>query len=330
MKRVGIPHGLFYFYYYPLWKSFFEDLGWEVVTSSPSSRRTIELGIDTAVDEACFPIKVYMGHIRELCRCRLDYLFVPRLVSIEERSYICPKFMGIPDMVRALVDDTPPLIDIVVDMSRNQKHFQREMNELGQKLGVKRRDWQRAYQRGLQELGFCRALTREGHTMAEAIQIWEGQPAPSLPFADLNIGLLGHGYALYDTAISMDMINRLRRLGSRVILPESLERHLVEAQAATVPKRVFWTLGRSMLGSALHLDQRVDVDGIIYVACFACGPDSIIGEIIERKIKNKPFMFLTIDEHTGEAGLLTRLEAFCDMLRRRRNSNCDSNLSSYG
>jgi predicted nucleotide-binding protein (sugar kinase/HSP70/actin superfamily) len=330
MKRIGIPHGLFYFYYYPLWKTFFEDLGWEVITSSPSSRLTIEMGIDTAVDEACFPIKVYMGHIRELCRCRLDYLFVPRLVSIEERSFICPKFMGLPDMVRALVEEAPPLIDIVVDMSKSRKGFQDEMKRLGRLLAVKRRDWERAYQHGLQELEFCRALAREGYTMAEAIKIWEGQPAPTMPEADLNIGMLGHGYAIYDPGISMDMINRLRRMGSRVLLPERLERKAVEEQAATVPKRVFWTLGRSMLGSALHLDQREDVDGIIYVACFACGPDSIIGEIIERKIKNKPFMFLTIDEHTGEAGMLTRLEAFCDMLRRRRMSICDSDLSSHG
>lgn len=330
MKRIGIPHGLFYFYYYPLWKTFFEDLGQEVITSSPSSRFTIEMGIDTAVDEACFPIKVYMGHIRELCRYRLDYLFVPRLVSVEEKSFICPKFMGIPDMVRALIDDTPPLIDIVVDMSKNQKYFQNEMKELGRLLSVKRKDWERAYQHGLHELAVCRALAREGFTMSEAIEIWEGQAAPVIPESDLNIGLLGHGYALYDPGISMDMINRLRRLGSRVLLPESLERMAVEEQAATVPKRVFWTLGRSMLGSALHLDRRADVDGIIYVACFACGPDSIIGEIIERKIKNKPFMFLTIDEHTGEAGMLTRLEAFCDMLRRRRMSICDSDLSSHG
>ncbi|MDD2620621.1 MAG: hypothetical protein PHC92_08145, partial [Syntrophomonadaceae bacterium] len=81
---------------------------------------------------------------------------------------------------------------------------------------------------------------------------------------------------------------------------------------------------------ALHMAKRDDVDGIIYMACFGCGPDSMIGEIIERKLRNKPFMMITIDEHTGENGLVTRLEAFCDMLRRRRSASCENNLSAHG
>ena len=97
-----------------------------------------------------------------------------------------------------------------------------------------------------------------------------------------------------------------------------------------MPKRVFWTLGRKMVGTALHLDQRDDIDGMIYLACFGCGPDSLIGEVVESKVKNKPFMLVTVDEHTGEGGLVTRLEAFCDMLRRRRSANHESNLSAHG
>lgn len=47
----------------------------------------------------------------------------------------------------------------------------------------------------------------------------------------------------------------------------------------------------------------------------------MIGEMISRKVYRKPFMMLTIDEHTGEAGLVTRLEAFCDMLQRKKAIN---------
>lgn len=330
MKKIGIPRGLFYYYYYPLWKTFFEDLGLQVISSATTSRHTVEMGINTAVDEACFPIKVYMGHVQELCRYGVDYLFVPRLVSVEEKSFICPKFMGIPDMVRAQINGLSPLIDITIDLSRNRSSLQQEMKGLGRLLGKGRRQLEKAYCRGWQELKICHALAREGYTMAEAIDIWEGQAPPTLPLANLKIGLMGHAYALYDQGISMDMINRLRNFGCRVVLPEALNSEWIESQAATVPKRVFWTLGRRMLGSALHMDRCQDIDGIIYVACFACGPDSIIGEIIERKIKNKPFMFLTIDEHTGEAGMLTRLEAFCDMLRRRGAMHHEGNLPAYG
>ena len=106
--------------------------------------------------------------------------------------------------------------------------------------------------------------------------------------------------------------------------------HDIEANAATLPKRVFWTLGRKMVGSALHFDQNDRIDGIVYLACFGCGPDSLVGEIIERRIVNKPFIMLTVDEHTGEAGMLTRLEAFVDMIERQRRQAVESNLSPHG
>ena len=44
MLKVGIPHSLFYFYYYPLWKTFFEELGAQVIKSHPTSRLTVDQG----------------------------------------------------------------------------------------------------------------------------------------------------------------------------------------------------------------------------------------------------------------------------------------------
>jgi predicted nucleotide-binding protein (sugar kinase/HSP70/actin superfamily) len=63
-----------------------------------------------------------------------------------------------------------------------------------------------------------------------------------------------------------------------------------------------------------------EVDGIIGVIAFGCGPDSLMIDVVTRAAKrkfNKPLMNITIDEHTAEAGLVTRLEAFVDMLQRR-------------
>ncbi len=331
MSKVGIPRSLFYYYYYPLWKSFFSDLGAEVVTSGSSNRHTVEKGIELAVDESCFPIKLYLGHVAQLCREKLDYLFVPRLVSLEERSYICPKFMGLPDMVRALLPDTPPLIDITVDLSREEKSFQRDVIRVGQLFTRHKQRIKMAYRHGYEELRLCRALAAQGLTMKEAISVWEGGETADVSETDLNIGVLGHGYSLYDERISLNLINRLRGMNCHVLLPEHLDSDEVEREAATIEKRVFWTLGRKMLGSALHLNTRTDIDGIIYLACFGCGPDSLIGEIIERKVRDtKPFILLTVDEHSGEAGIVTRLEAFCDMLRRRRNYGSENKLSPYG
>src|SRR5665647_2305774 len=130
--RVGIPRGLFYYYYYPLWKTFFQDLGAEVVTSAWTNRQTVEKGIESAVDENCFPIKVYYGHVRELCHQELDYIFIPRLVSVEPRSYICPKFMGLPDMIKAVLPELPPVIDITVDVSKTDRLLKRDIIRVGE------------------------------------------------------------------------------------------------------------------------------------------------------------------------------------------------------
>ncbi|MEA4923892.1 MAG: acyl-CoA dehydratase activase-related protein [Syntrophomonadaceae bacterium] len=328
--KVGIPQGLFFFYYYPLWKTFFQDLGAEVVTSLPTNRQTIEKGVESAVDEACFPIKVYYGHVRELCGQSLDYIFIPRLVSVEPRSFICPKFMGLPDMIKAVMPDLPPVINITVDISRTERSLQQDIITVGQMFTAHKKKIQAAYQHGRQELRQCQELCRAGYNMAEAIKIWEGEEILLPSDYALNLGVLGHGYSLYDQTISMNLIARLRRMGCRVQVVETLDRNAIEVNAAQIPKRVFWTLGRKMVGSALLMEQRPEIDGIIYLACFGCGPDSMVGEIIERKVKTKPFMMMTIDEHTGEAGMVTRLEAFCDMLLRKREVSSESYISAHG
>ena len=74
------------------------------------------------------------------------------------------------------------------------------------------------------------------------------------------------------------------------------------------------------MGAAFHLHEQGDIQGMILVASFGCGPDSLVCEMVERVYKrNKkvPVLLLTLDEHTGEAGVVTRIEAFVDMLRWR-------------
>ncbi|AYO30678.1 hypothetical protein D2962_08620 [Biomaibacter acetigenes] len=73
------------------------------------------------------------------------------------------------------------------------------------------------------------------------------------------------------------------------------------------------------------------IDGIIHVASFGCGPDSLIGELLEHRVMREykvPFLYLTLDEHSGEAGFDTRLEAFLDILEGRKVS--ESNISAHG
>jgi len=54
---------------------------------------------------------------------------------------------------------------------------------------------------------------------------------------------------------------------------------------------------------------------------FGCGPDSLMMDMVQRqatRLRTTPFMSLTVEEHTAEAGIVTRLEAFLDMMYRRK------------
>jgi predicted nucleotide-binding protein (sugar kinase/HSP70/actin superfamily) len=94
----------------------------------------------------------------------------------------------------------------------------------------------------------------------------------------------------------------------------------INVQAGKLDKPMFWNYGRMAYGAALHLAEAGMVEGFICVTSFGCGIDSFVNDIIERNIRKKyniPFITMTIDEHSGEAGFNTRLEAFVDMLQWR-------------
>ena len=67
--------------------------------------------------------------------------------------------------------------------------------------------------------------------------------------------------------------------------------------------------------------MEAEVAGIVYITAFGCGTDSLTAELVQRTVRRYsriPQLILNIDEHTGEAGVVTRLEAFVDMLKWRR------------
>lgn len=84
MLRIGIPSALFYYVYYPIWKTYFEELGLQVVTSGKTTRQLLDNGVREALADACVPVKVYFGHAMALID-RVDYLFIPRIVCLNKK-----------------------------------------------------------------------------------------------------------------------------------------------------------------------------------------------------------------------------------------------------
>ncbi|AEG15441.1 hypothetical protein Desku_1879 [Desulfofundulus kuznetsovii DSM 6115] len=318
--KVGIPRALLYYYYLPLWRTFFEALGLEVVISRPTTKTILEAGLQNSGDDVCLPVRLAFGHVLDL-KDRVDVLFLPRLVSIARREYICPKFLGFPDMVRHGISGLPPLIDPNLNLYHRDSPYP-FFFALGRNFTSNR-------------LAIYLAYRRAVHTQARYVQLLEKGLFPEQALAVLYQGVaegrepggggpavavIGHPYNIYDPYISMNLLSRLARNGVRVCSADNLPETLVREQAARLPKHLFWSLGQRMIGAAWHYLQSPDVDGIIHVASFACGPDSLTGELISREVRRrgKPFLNLTLDEHSAEAGVVTRLEAFLDMMERRQ------------
>lgn len=327
-KKVGIPRGLFYYKYFPLWKPFLEELGAEITVSDATNKKILDDGVKACVDEACLPVKLFYGHVLNLIG-RVDCLLVPRFISISKNEYICPQFGGLPDTVKHTIKKLPPVIDTEVNLRKSASNSWKAAFKTGSWFTSDKKLIRSAYEKAVNEY---RKYRRE---------IWQGK----MPFGtysrnsvyedkhcgrSITIAVIGHVYNLYDSHINMNMLQKLQKNGIKVITADMVEEGLINYHANTLNKPMFWNFGRKALGSAYHLVQSSEIDGIIYVMSFGCGIDSFVSDLMERRLKKEtdiPFILLTLDEHSGEAGLNTRLEAFIDMIGWRMAN--DNNISAF-
>ena len=324
MLRIGIPRGFYYYRFFNVWPKFFFYAGAEAIISPPTNKIIISEGVKLAVDETCLPFKVYMGHIATLKKA-CDYIFVPRIVSVGKQAYSCPKVIGLPDVARLIFPDTKLYSPIINQYGGGEP---RELIEqTAQILQQSTRNTSKAWHRALEESDKYKFTAHHlpgdflGHTKVKLNGNSKGR-----------LALLGHSYNIYDNYINMDLIDKLRSLGYDVLTSDVIPKEELHQEAESLPKKMFWTLGSEILAAGKYFLKRKDIDGMIYLACFGCGADSLIGELVMRFAAREgeiPLLMLNIDEHTGEAGLITRIEAFTDMLARRKKQS-ENNFSSHG
>lgn len=341
--KVGIPRGLFYYRYYPLWKTFLEELGAEVILSDYTNKHILDEGVKSCVDEACLPVKVFHGHVLNL-KDRVDYLFIPRLTSISKNEYVCPKIGGLPDMVRNTIKDLPEIINTEINIRRSEKNMWKAVKEIGSYFTDSKFQIGKAYNKARKVQDKFDSAIRNGRLPSDILNSFQmnnlnfspgreedrvnsssGQRGQSL----LNILIIGHPYNLYDSYINMNLIKKLRENNVNLITVEMQDENIINQKTKTLNKPMFWNFGRIAMGTILHMVEKNDIDGIIYLMSFGCGIDSFVCDLIEKRVKRLstiPFIVLTIDEHSGEAGMNTRIEAFIDMIRWRKKD--ESNVSA--
>jgi Uncharacterized protein conserved in bacteria len=335
--KIGFPRALYYFDYYPFWAGFFHSLGIEVVISPPTNRRILEQGLKKASDETCLPIKLLAGHIQALKE--VDGIFLPRMVSVEADTYNCPKFLGIPESILPAVPQGIPVLSVVLNWRKNRRQILKDLQVFGLQLGKNKTEIRKAFTQGQEWQQRYQASKGAGWDFEESMHLLESefelQPSsdPSVERnqkADrLRISLVGHSYLTLEPYANLNILKRLRQKAD-VELTEHVDQADVRTHLEGQRKKLFWSHAKQIYGSGNKFITDSQIDGVIYLSCFGCGTDSMVQEMLARIARqhHKPYMVITLDEHSGEAGLVTRLEAFLDMVERRKAHEGD--ISPYG
>jgi predicted nucleotide-binding protein (sugar kinase/HSP70/actin superfamily) len=320
---------LLYYRYFALWTTFFRELGAQVIVSRPSTRTVLEEGFKCADDDVCIPIKMTFGHVLDIGE-KVDYLFIPRLLSDSKRGYCCPRLAGLPEMIKYSVPGLPPILEPFVDEKHRSTRLSKSLSKVGRKLKSSFLEIRRAFDKAREQQDQFHRCARGGESVLDLMHALEKDGRfPDKPSTDkkedksMKIGVIGHPYSVYDALLNFDLFKRLEEAKASIYTQERVPGHIIDYHIQNLKKDIYWNQGREILGAALHFLDSEAVDGLIYVTCFNCGIDSMIEPLVAFRAKRGalPYIALMIDEHTGIGGFTTRLEAFLDTTRRRKFSS---------
>lgn len=332
--KIGIPRALGYYNYYPFWFGFFGHLGIEIVLSDKTTKKVVSEGSSLVVSETCLPVKIYMGHVLNLLDKKgVDVIYSPSIQSIDHKIYNCSKLRGLPDLVRNVVKRDFLLIEPTLDKSEKGQGLYQYLYESVAPLGItdkklikqaSKTGW--AYQNNY--IGMTQTGMHPVEAMENAIKgkvVIKNQKNKH----GVSIAILSHGYNLYDDLVSMKVFKKLEQLGIKAYVAENLSQEQMKKGLGVLNTNLYWANELEVSGAAGSFMTDKNIDGIVTLTAFGCGPDSLMIERITRYSKRlqKPLLNLTVDEHTGEAGFITRIEAFTDMLFRRKRAGIIKSLN---
>jgi predicted nucleotide-binding protein (sugar kinase/HSP70/actin superfamily) len=312
-----LPQALLYYRYAPMWRAFFEALGIKAVISTPTTSETLTRGASRVVPETCLPVKIYCGHVLSLVG-RVDCVFIPSVHCLRPGTHNCAKLIGLPDLVANVIPDAPTLT-IDVKTERLWPSLPQLALLLGKYWLVNPLSLKRAVERARAAQNAYQNLVLQGVDPPQAIDAPDRDLRPTS--APLTVAVVGHPYNLYDDYATHRLLAHLRALGVRVRTSDSVHPAGRWASVEELVRIPYWTFEDEIVGASGSL-LRQPVDGLISVSAFGCAPDSVMLSVLAQAARraDRPYMPLVLDEHSGQAGLITRLEAFVDMLYRRKEN----------
>ncbi|MGD0795628.1 MAG: acyl-CoA dehydratase activase [Dehalococcoidales bacterium] len=332
-KTMGIPRVLFFHDLFPLWKAFFTELGFQVVLSDPTNRQIIRQGVENIVEEPCLPIKLAHGHLLNLLEKEPDFIFLPVQCTMEklsgdfQKSWNCPLTQSLPYIMlssthikEALITPkgkTPKVLRPVIHPDRGRPWLKKVLTRAARSAGITDSEHiNRAIEAGFQAIDAFNAWQQQrGREILE--QLKPGEKA---------IVVVGRAYNTYDDAMTLNIPEKLRDLNILAIPIDFLPLQSVAGEVSAVHPNMYWKAGQKILcaGHIIAHDPRLFG---LYVTNFACGPDSYLTKFFSKETEGKPFLTIEIDEHSADAGIITRCEAFIDTIRNARTRGTSKHIA---
>ena len=297
---AGIPRASMMYDLFPFWATFLRSLGFSVVLPGRSTMRVLEQGNRRLTAETCLPIKLVYGQVAALLeQGEADFVFLPAVIDVPDgdqgKSHLCPFEESVGFMVGTFAADR--LIVPTVSLASPSRRL---VTELREKLS----DHALTTDEISAALDLAQAAQEQYHATLRA----RGEQALGRHHG-LAFALLGKPYNIVDAFENLNLARHLRKLGVLPVPMQMLpdERVDLSAQGLTIP----WKYNRDIVQAMQALARNGRLYPVV-ISNFGCGPDAFANKGLEQVAGDLPYLFLEFDEHRGEAGVVTRLEAFID------------------
>ncbi|MBN2000967.1 hypothetical protein JW935_25705 [candidate division KSB1 bacterium] len=303
---IGIPRSMYFYDRFPFWRAYFAELGVELVLSDVTNRRIIEQAREGCIAEPCFPVILAHGHVMDLFTKDVDYVFSPVQINSETDtpetfSWFCPWGQTNPLVIKNSLRQEQlyeKLLTPVIEYRFGKNHVQKSLQKIAKILGISAKHNRKAVDFAYAAYDQFRSdLKRTGEEFLRNLRE-SGRNA---------IVLVGRPYNIYDAGVNLNIPTKLReQYGIDVIPMDFLP--MANVKINHIHENMFWNYGRKILQACRIVGENRKFS-MIYFSNFKCGPDSYIKHFV-RRATGEPFLVLQFDDHSNDAGMLTRCEAF--------------------
>ena len=313
MGKVGLPLSLVMYEQLPLWKTFFEELGFEVIVSPESTRDLYRHGQKTIPsDTACYPAKLMHGHVDYLLNKEVDFIFYPsESYNIDEKRgsnhFNCPVVAYYGELIK---HNDPRLneanfLDPFIDINSSSRASLSLYNAL-KKYGMPKSDIKKAYIKGVKELNkYKQKIFDKGQEIIKEAKANN----------KTIIVLAGRPYHV-DNEINHGIDKLLDSLGVAVISEDSLP---YEFDPLKVDVLNQWTYHARLYDAANYVTKDKDMQ-LVHLVSFGCGVDAITSDEVRRILENgnKLYTQLKIDEISNLGAVKIRIRSLLEASKERK------------